>query len=30
MYGNLGQPTRAREYLRKAFALRDRASEREK
>jgi eukaryotic-like serine/threonine-protein kinase len=30
MYGNTGQPTRAREYLSKAFALRDRASEREK
>jgi eukaryotic-like serine/threonine-protein kinase len=30
MYGNLGQPTRGEEYLRKAFSLRDRASEREK
>jgi eukaryotic-like serine/threonine-protein kinase len=30
MYGNVGQPTRGQEYLNKAFALRDRASEREK
>jgi serine/threonine protein kinase/predicted Zn-dependent protease len=30
MYGNVGQPTRGNEYLSKAFALRDRASEREK
>jgi serine/threonine protein kinase/tetratricopeptide (TPR) repeat protein len=30
MYGNVGQPTRGEEYLSKAFALRDRASEREK
>ena len=30
MYGNIGQPTRGQEYLSKAFALRDRASEREK
>ncbi len=30
MYGNLGQPTRGLDYLSKAFALRDRASEREK
>jgi len=30
MYGNLGQPTRGVDYLSKAFALRDRASEREK
>ncbi|MGA8762662.1 MAG: protein kinase [Candidatus Sulfotelmatobacter sp.] len=30
MYGNVGQPTRGKEYLTKAFALRDRASEREK
>jgi serine/threonine protein kinase/tetratricopeptide (TPR) repeat protein len=30
MYYNVGQPTRGEEYLRKAFALRDRASEREK
>jgi tetratricopeptide (TPR) repeat protein len=30
MYGNLGQPTRGHEYLSKAFALRDHASEREK
>ena len=30
MYGNVGQPTRAQEYLSKAFTLRDRASEREK
>ncbi len=30
MYDNLGQLTRGEEYLRKAFALRDRASEREK
>jgi serine/threonine protein kinase/tetratricopeptide (TPR) repeat protein len=30
MYGNVGQPTRGLEYLSKAFALRDRASEREK
>jgi serine/threonine protein kinase/tetratricopeptide (TPR) repeat protein len=30
MYGNLGQPTRGEEYLSKAFALRDHASEREK
>jgi serine/threonine protein kinase len=30
MYGNVGQPTRGREYLSKAFTLRDRASEREK
>jgi tetratricopeptide (TPR) repeat protein len=30
MYGNVGQPTRGREYLTKAFNLRDRASEREK
>ncbi len=30
MYGNMGQPTRAQDYLSKAFALRDRASEREK
>ena len=30
MYSNLGQPTRGEEYLRKAFSLRDRASEREK
>ncbi len=30
MYGNVGQPTRGNEYLTKAFALRDRASEREK
>jgi tetratricopeptide (TPR) repeat protein len=30
MYGNLGQPTRGLDYLNKAFALRDRASEREK
>jgi Flp pilus assembly protein TadD/predicted Ser/Thr protein kinase len=30
MYNNVGQPTRGEEYLRKAFALRDRASEREK
>jgi serine/threonine protein kinase len=30
MYGNIGQPTRGSEYLSKAFALRDRASEREK
>ena len=30
MYGNIGQPKRGEEYLSKAFALRDRASEREK
>jgi len=30
MYGNVGQPMRGNEYLSKAFALRDRASEREK
>jgi len=30
MYGNVGQATRGGEYLTKAFALRDRASEREK
>jgi tetratricopeptide (TPR) repeat protein len=30
MYGNIGQPMRGVEYLSKAFALRDRASEREK
>ncbi len=30
MYDNLGQATRGEEYLRKAFDLRDRASEREK
>lgn len=30
MYDNVGQPTRGREYLAKAFSLRDRASEREK
>jgi tetratricopeptide (TPR) repeat protein/predicted Ser/Thr protein kinase len=30
MYGNVGQPTRGKEYLTKAFALKDRASEREK
>jgi serine/threonine protein kinase/tetratricopeptide (TPR) repeat protein len=30
MYGNLGQPTRGEDYLSKAFALRDHASEREK
>jgi eukaryotic-like serine/threonine-protein kinase len=30
MYGNLGQTARSNEYLAKAFALRDRASEREK
>jgi len=30
MYGNLGQPTRGMDYLSKAFALRDHASEREK
>jgi eukaryotic-like serine/threonine-protein kinase len=30
MYSNLGQPARGEEYLRKAFAIRDRASEREK
>ncbi len=30
MYGNIGQPMRGTEYLSKAFALRDRASEREK
>ncbi|HXP47289.1 MAG TPA: protein kinase, partial [Terriglobales bacterium] len=30
MYGNIGQATRGSEYLTKAFALRDRASEREK
>ncbi len=30
MYGNIGQPTRGNEYLSKAFAMRDRASEREK
>jgi tetratricopeptide (TPR) repeat protein/class 3 adenylate cyclase len=30
MYSNLGQPARAREYLTKAFALRERASQREK
>jgi Tfp pilus assembly protein PilF len=30
MYGNVGQPTRGNEYLSKAFALRERASEREK
>jgi Tfp pilus assembly protein PilF/predicted Ser/Thr protein kinase len=30
MYGNVGQPTRGNEYLSKAFAMRDRASEREK
>jgi len=30
MYNNLGQPARGEEYVRKAFALRDRASEREK
>jgi len=30
MYGNVGQPARGKEYLSKAFALRDRASEREK
>jgi len=30
MYGNLGQPTRASEYLAKAYQLRDHASEREK
>jgi tetratricopeptide (TPR) repeat protein/predicted Ser/Thr protein kinase len=30
MLGNVGQPTRGAEYLGKAFALRDRASEREK
>jgi tetratricopeptide (TPR) repeat protein len=29
-YSNIGQPTRGSEYLTKAFALRDRASEREK
>ncbi len=30
MYGNVGQPTRGKEYLTKAFGLRERASEREK
>jgi eukaryotic-like serine/threonine-protein kinase len=30
MYGNMGQTARGNEYLAKAFALRDRASEREK
>ena len=30
MYGNIGQPMRGVEYLSKAFALRERASEREK
>ena len=30
MYGNIGQPTRGNEYLSKAFAMRERASEREK
>ncbi len=30
MYSNVGQPMRGREYLGKAFALRERASEREK
>jgi tetratricopeptide (TPR) repeat protein/predicted Ser/Thr protein kinase len=30
MYGNIGQPMRGNEYLSKAFAMRDRASEREK
>jgi predicted Ser/Thr protein kinase len=30
MYGNIGQPMRGNEYLSKAFAMRERASEREK